>query len=160
MTRNKPKSSKRWAMYPSLHENVSLQLEKDNLRLEFYANDEEESCVRDYDTNITGRFKCHNNKCDSNGWSSMKIAITIRMYPNDRYNARVYYQRCKGCNRLSKPLLDDTYAERVAYRIKKWHGIQLETPPYSEQSNRPHKSALCEGCKDGHCKEMKEGFLL
>jgi hypothetical protein len=100
-------------MYPSLHENVSLKLEEDNLHLDFNNNDDEESCVRDYDTNIVGRFRCHNDKCDLNGWSSKKVAISIRMYSDDRYNARVYYQRCKGCNRLSKPLLDDTYTEEL-----------------------------------------------
>lgn len=41
-----------------------------------------------------------------------------------QYNALVYYQRCKVCNLLSKPILDDWYAEWVAYRLKK-NGAEL-----------------------------------
>lgn len=159
MARKKTKSNKTWAMYPSLHDEVSLLLDEDDLHLDFCKIDDADTCIREYDTNIVGRFICHNDKCGSNGWSSNMVAITIRMYPNDRYNARVYYQRCKGCNRLSKPLLNNTYAERIAYRIKKWYGIQLETPYYSAQSNGPHQSSLCEGCKDGHCSELKKMFV-
>jgi hypothetical protein len=42
---------------------------------------------------------------------------------------------------LSKPILDDSYVERVAYRLKKWCGVELERPEF------------CEGCKAGHCGE-------
>ncbi|KAE8326497.1 zinc-binding domain-containing protein [Aspergillus sergii] len=71
-----------------------------------------------------------------------KVAITIRMYPGDEYNARVYHQRCKSCNRLSQPILNETYAEQVAYRVKKWNGCTVEKPKYSDQSNSPHNRHL------------------
>jgi hypothetical protein len=83
----------------------------------------------------------------------MRIAITIRMYRGERYNTRVYHQRCKACNSLSRPILDDSYAKRVAYRLKKWCGVELERPEFSGQSKGPHEAKFCEGCKAGHCGE-------
>ncbi|KAB8070242.1 zinc-binding domain-containing protein [Aspergillus leporis] len=141
----------RWSLYPSHHDNVSRLLRKENLHFNFHVLDDPSSCIEDYDTNIMGRFICNNNACPSSGWSSKMIAITIRMYPGERYNARVYHQRCRRCNRLSRPIIDESYAERVAYRLKKWRGIQMEVPHYSGKSQGPHDSDLCEGCKAGHC---------
>lgn len=143
-----------WSMYPALHDDVSRLLEEEDLHFDFCNDDNSHACTEEYDTNIMGRFPCHNPACASGGWSSKRIAITIRMYPGARYNARVYYQRCKQCNGLSKPRLDDSYADRVAYRLKKWCGIHLERRVFSGQSKQPHQNELCEGCKDGHCSQQ------
>jgi hypothetical protein len=107
-----------------------------------------------------GRFPCHNTKCKSKGWFSRKIAVTIRLYPGERYNARVYHQRCIRCNSVSRPVLDETYAERVAYWIKQWNGIWVEKPPISKASKGPHNSKLCEGCKAGHCTESRDDWIV
>jgi hypothetical protein len=139
-------------MYPMLHDDVSHLLEESNLHFDFYKKDDDgENCIEEHDTNIMGRFTCRNRACGSSGWSSKKIAITIRMYPGARYNARVYHQRCLKCNSLGKPWLDDSYAERVAYRLKKWCGVQMEMVTYSGPSKKPHENEFCEGCKAGHC---------
>ncbi|KAI8945084.1 zinc-binding domain-containing protein [Xylaria longipes] len=99
-----------------------------------------------------GRFQCENSECENDGWRSKVIAITIRIYPDDEYNARVYRQRCKACDTLSTPSLDHSYAERVAYRLKKWRGIKLKRPQYSDKNDdTPHEGTFCEGCKAGHC---------
>jgi hypothetical protein len=45
-------------------------------------------------------------------------------------------------------------AERVAYRLKKRRGIEMDRPIYSGQSKGPHQNNLCEGCKDGHCSQL------
>lgn len=153
MSPRRPRVSKAWSMYPEIHDNVSSLLEDDGLFFDFQKVDDSVSSIMDYDTHIMGRFNCHNDKCFSNGWSSKKIAITIRMYSGNKYNARVYHQSCKGCNWISRPELDDSYAERIAYRLKKWCGIVVEPPPHSGQSSGPHQRALCEGCKSGHCSE-------
>jgi hypothetical protein len=141
-------------MYPSSHDNVSRLLREHNLFFDFHKNDDPEGCTREYDTNIMGQFTCHDPACTSRGWQSKQIAITIRMYPGEQYNARVYHQRCDACDTVSKPQLDDSYAERVAYRIKKWCGVQMEAPPYSRERKGPHKGDLCEGCKHGHCSAL------
>lgn len=51
------------------------------------------------------------------------------------------------------PMPDDSYAERVAYRLLKWSGADQERPEYSGGSKGPHRSELCEGCRAGHCVE-------
>jgi hypothetical protein len=144
----------KWSLYPHLHGAVSLLLAEDDLHLSFNSTDSPTGCTKDYDTNIMGRFTCRNDLCTASGWSSKKIAITIRLYSGGRYNARVYNQRCQECNCLGQPWLDDSYAERVAYRLKKWHGVEMEPPDYKENNGKPHHRALCEGCKAGHCSEM------
>ncbi len=143
-------------MVPSRHGNVSRLLEDDGLHFIFHHPDSDIGCTQTYDTCIMGRFSCDNQRCRSTGWGSKKIAITIRMYGGRRYNARVYLQRCKACNSLGKPTLDDSYAERVTYRLKKWCGVELEPPEFSGQSRGPHEKEFCEGCKAGHCREGRE----
>lgn len=73
------------------------------------------------------------------------------MYPGSEYNARVYHQRCKTCNELSKPMLDESYVERVVYRLKSWSGVQMDRPFYGGNSGAPHEAEFCEGCRAGHC---------
>jgi hypothetical protein len=107
--------------------------------------------LREHDTGIMGKFTCANQSCPIKACTSKQIAITIREYSGLEYNARVYHQRCKSCNSLSRPELDTSYAERVSYRLAKWSGIDLEEPPYSGHSQKPHQSRLCEGCRHGHC---------
>ncbi|CAH0024539.1 unnamed protein product [Clonostachys rhizophaga] len=141
-----------WSMFPSLHGNVKKLLKGSGLGFSF-QNADQRNCAQEYDTNIKGRFSCLNSKCAAKGWSSNLIPITIRMYHGQKYNARVYHQRCKHCNWLAKPHLDGSYAERIAYRLKKWSGIQVKQPPYGGGvDGRPHITELCEGCKAGHCK--------
>lgn len=145
-----------WSLYPDLHYQVSQLLDEFDLHFTFHDVDDPNPGTREYDSNIMGRFICDNKACDSKGWGSKQVAITIRMYEDKRYNARVYFQRCKSCNRSSKPVLDGSYAERIAYRIKKWNGIKMDTPVYSSDNSKgPHQSKLCEGCKAGQCKFLE-----
>ncbi|THC88143.1 hypothetical protein EYZ11_012412 [Aspergillus tanneri] len=150
---------KRWSMYPKLHDDVVRLLAGEGLIFNFYNVDEDKGCTDNRDTHIMGRFICHNRACSSNGWSSKKIAITIRMYHGHKYNARVYHQRCKRCGSLSRPLLDESYAERATYWIKKWSGVVVEKPSSFGDSKGPHNSQLCEGCKAGHCSELRVDWI-
>lgn len=147
------KPAKRWSLYPTLHDSVARLLEEEDLALDFYDVDTDTGDLDKRDTKIMGRFTCRNNRCGSSGWSSKKIAITVRMYPGQKYNARVYHQRCKSCNMISRPILDESYAERVTYWIKKWNGVEVVRPVTSGNSKGPHNNRLCEGCKAGHCSE-------
>lgn len=158
--RKQAKPTKPWSLYPRLHEHVASTLEQDHILSKFRPVDDTENFTHSYDTNIMGRFVCHNPACNSDGWSSKKIAITIRMYPETEYNVRVYHQRCKSCNRLSRPILNESYTERVVYRIKKWNGISLRPPFHAKRkTGLPHNSRLCEGCKDGHCKSQEPDWF-
>ncbi|EEQ31357.1 conserved hypothetical protein [Microsporum canis CBS 113480] len=160
MSPKKLKIGKEWSLHPSLHDDVSRLLEADGLYFEFHNVDDDISCTKEHDTNITGLFLCPNRTCSAGGWSSKHIAVTIRMYTGTRYNAKVYHQRCETCETLGRPLLNESYAERVVYRLKKWSGIQMEPPPFSGKSNRPHNRKLCEGCKAGHCKVQDPDLVL
>lgn len=160
MPGRKAKQKAKWSMYGELHDEVSRLLDETGLSLQFHEDDSEESCTRAWDTNVMGRFRCRNAACKSKGWSSKKIATTIRLYSGERYNARVYHQRCIHCNRLSRPVLDNSYADRVAYRIMIWNGFWVESPVISGARGRPHNSALCEGCKAGHCTESRDDLVL
>lgn len=145
---------------PSLHDDVSALLEEDDLSFSFRAEDNPAGCVKQWDTNVTGWFVCRSDRCKDKKWESRKIATTIRMYPGAEYNARVYKQRCGVCKALGHPMLkhDGSYAGRVAYRIKKWCGVDTERPTYPREefeNKGGHVVELCEGCKAGHCKTKK-----
>ncbi|SPJ75956.1 uncharacterized protein FTOL_05687 [Fusarium torulosum] len=160
--RSKAKEGPSWAMYPELHDEVAEKLEEVQLDYSFSPNDNDIANVREYDTNIMGRFTCNNEKCKKEGWSTQKMAMTIREYTRDRYNARVYFQRCIRCKSLGQPTLDEeSYIERVAYRIKKWNGVEMEKPIWSGASKGPHETDFCEGCINGHCSQgVKDRYVL
>jgi hypothetical protein len=143
-------------MFPARHSDVAAELEEHSLTFSFY-NVDESSCVKEYDSNIKGFFSCYNPKCSSDGWYSKLISITIRMYRGQRYNARVYHQRCRVCNWLGKPHIDESYAERVAYRLKKWSGVKVKKPKFNKGHRKAHETHLCEGCNAGHCPWLKSG---
>jgi hypothetical protein len=124
-------------MYPSLHNEVSDLLRTSYLSFAFHDKDSSSGSIDDYDTNIMGHFTCRNPSCHA-VWASKK-----------------YYQACKRCGTTSQPILDEeSYVERVAYRLKKWAGVQMEIPPFKGVSKGPHLDELCEGCKDGHCSAL------
>jgi hypothetical protein len=148
-----------FSMYQSLHDEVSNLLAAANLHFEFWEDDDETKCTRVRDTNIMGRFVCHNRACRSKGWPSNMIATRIRLYPGHKYNARVYHQRCKVCSWVSRPMLDQSYAERIVYWIKRWSGVRVDRPPISHESRGPHNHQLCEGCKAGHCSQSGDDWV-
>ncbi|KAH9862239.1 hypothetical protein IAQ61_010442 [Plenodomus lingam] len=139
-------------MYPTLHENVANSVLEYIGTIRFHHEDSDEDCTRRCNTFVRGEFKCYNPKCHGSFWTSGKVAISIRRYLGHDYNAVVFGQRCKGCNQLGEFKLDEeTYIDRVSYRLKKWAGVQMELPPFTVRSTPPHKTHLCEGCKRGIC---------
>ncbi|KAL4905235.1 hypothetical protein BDW74DRAFT_153280 [Aspergillus multicolor] len=154
---SRKKAVKTHSMFGEHHSSVLELVEPFGLRMTFYPFDTDEGTIQSKSTNVMGDFVCNNKSCKSKGWFSRMVAITIRLYPDKRYNARVYHQRCKKCNSLSRPMLDGSYADRVAYRLKKWNGIKVEKPVYEKKSKEPHKKGLCEGCKAGHCQQSNMG---
>ncbi|KAB5515667.1 zinc-binding domain-containing protein, partial [Coniochaeta sp. 2T2.1] len=88
----------------------------------------------EYSTKVMGKFACSNDECPTRRWSSKTVAILIRGYPGNGYNAAIFNQRCKSCNELGDFTLDEnSYVERVAYRLKKWAGVQMERQHYDNK---------------------------
>ncbi|KAH6852782.1 zinc-binding domain-containing protein [Alternaria alternata] len=108
---------------------------------------------KEKNTNIIGTFTCVNDRCGKNGWSSGLVAIWIRGYTRNGYNAIVYNQRCNFCDWLGCLEMDEqSYVERIAYRLKAWAGVNDEQANFRSKLLRgPHDSEHCEGCKAGHC---------
>ncbi|KAF5693324.1 hypothetical protein FGLOB1_14417 [Fusarium globosum] len=48
-------------------------------------------------------------------------------------------------------LEEETYVDRVTYRIKKWNGVEVEWPEYSGKSKAPHEEEYCGGGKARYC---------
>ncbi|KAK4038952.1 hypothetical protein C8A01DRAFT_37067 [Parachaetomium inaequale] len=146
------------AMFPSLHEDVADALSDAFISPEPWFNPTggDDDAITVYDTHIMGRFDCRNPACAKQGWGSKKISILIRQYPDNGYNAVVFKQRCKACERVGALRLDEnSYVERVTYRLKKWAGIRMETPEYNgNHRGPPHEYDLCEGCKRGYCQRV------
>ncbi|KAI0205183.1 zinc-binding domain-containing protein [Astrocystis sublimbata] len=142
------------SMHPSRHARVVELLSANNLAVDFYDEDTDNGVKESRETAVMGKFRCHNPKCESKGWGSKRIAMTIRMYDEQRYNAKVYHQRCKSCGLLGKPILDEnTYEERVTYWLKKWNGIQVKRPNSSggDENDKPHRKDLCVACERRCC---------
>ncbi|KAI8962045.1 zinc-binding domain-containing protein [Daldinia sp. FL1419] len=144
-------------MFPLLHREVAKAVSSDIPRIRFIQA--ETGFKQRYLTNIMGKFKCDNSSCSSHGWGSKKVAIVIRQFPKNGYNATVFNQRCESCKKLGVMTLDeDSYIERVAYRLKKWVGVAIGKPYYDDGQGPPHKSDLCEGCKSGFCKMKNSSY--
>ncbi|KAF9170447.1 hypothetical protein BGX21_009002 [Mortierella sp. AD011] len=102
-TKSRHPETSSWSLYPELLGNVDNKLKKP---FTFYdVDDGGLPSLKEYDTFVTGDFQC-SKRCSSRGWSSGKIAISIRLYEGDQYNARIYHQRCRRCNTVRRPTLD------------------------------------------------------
>ncbi|KAF6839686.1 hypothetical protein CMUS01_04193 [Colletotrichum musicola] len=155
----KPQSSKgqnkATSMFPWLHEQVAQAVEDVLPSTWFNKAHRDETYNKQHSTNIMGNFQCVNESCSKDRWSSKTVAILIRGYSNNSYNAIVFSQRCKSCNSLGKLTIDkDSYVERVAYRLKKWAGVAMEARHHDEKRGPPHERELCEGCKRGYCQKQ------
>lgn len=141
---------KRWFTYPQLHDSVMDMFAPHRPVYRFHGADDDESNTAYHDTFIMGIFVCR--RCNSS-WMSKKVAIHIRCYVGNRYNTRVYLQRCKKCKSLGRFVVDEAcYAERVVYRLKVWSRIKVERPPFKQaKRTKPHEQRLCEGCALGRC---------
>ncbi|KAF2682588.1 hypothetical protein K458DRAFT_432577 [Lentithecium fluviatile CBS 122367] len=153
---SKPKAETRTSfMFPSLHQDVMEAIADQIPSARFYPHDSDRGSNNKYSTNVMGKFKCNNNACRQGGWGSKVVSILIRGYPGNEYNAVVFNQRCKSCNRLGIMTLDEeSYVDRVAYRVKKWAGVLTEQRVYVPKKGPPHESSLCEGCKRGVCRKV------
>jgi hypothetical protein len=150
-------------MFPSLHQEVASAVSEHKPSLQFHGANTDEGTKQTYSTFVMADFRCHYNTCPTRGWkwSSGKVTILIREYANGSYNAEVFKQRCKQCNKLGTMKLDKTsYVERVAYRLLVWNGVPLERPDHGSKATKPHKEHLCEGCKRGICRKSSDEKLL
>ncbi|KAH8693334.1 zinc-binding domain-containing protein, partial [Phaeosphaeriaceae sp. PMI808] len=156
--RSKPASkskeeTKRQFMFPSLHGAVIHAVFSAMPPPHFRLDDTNLTSTKNYQTSVIGEFSCRNSACHQNGWGSKKVAIVIRQYPENRYNAVVYNQRCKICDNLGSLKLDKpSYVERVAYRLKKWAGVVEAQRELVRGRSEPHESKYCEVCKAGVCR--------
>ena len=148
-------------MFPSLHQDVVDAVCDTVASTWFHKKDSDSDSNNEYSTHVMGKFKCNNNACSTGGWGSKKVAILIRGYPRNGYNAVVFNQRCESCDQLGTLILDKkSYVDRVAYRLKKWAGIPMDKPYYASKKGLPHKTELCEGCKREVCQQTNDREFL
>lgn len=142
-------------MFPWLHRDV-LKAVSDEIHATWVKiKDNHKDTNNQYSTNVMGKFTCNNDSCPTRGWDSKTVSILIRRYPGMGTTLSYSNQRCKSCNELGDLTLDkNSYVERVAYRLKKWAGIQMKQQHYVGKAGPPHKRELCEGCKKGYCQQM------
>jgi hypothetical protein len=139
-------------MLPNLHQDVLDAVSGTMDPPKFNKTNSFHRINNKHESTLMGKFECKNHRSPL-FWTSGVIAIIIRGYPGNEYNAGVFNQRCKFCNGLGTLHANGSYVERVAYRLKKWAGVSMVPPPYKNKNGPPHKSELCEGCKAGCCLE-------
>jgi hypothetical protein len=140
--------------FPELHPNVADAVFPEISSAWFNEDDDDDNFDRKWFTHVMGRFTCNNNTCKKLFWNSRKVPIEIRGDGDSGYSAIVYNQRCKSCNRLGTfELNEPSYIGRVAYRLKKWAGVEMEAPPFNGIEGPPHERAYCEGCRRGKCRD-------
>jgi hypothetical protein len=140
--------------FPELHPNVADAVFPEISSAWFNEDDDDDNFDRKWFTHVMGRFTCNNNTCKKLFWNSRKVPIEIRGDGDSGYSAIVYNQRCKSCNRLGTfELNEPSYIERVAYRLKKWAGVEMDAPPFNGIEGPPHERAYCEGCRRGKCQD-------
>lgn len=149
---NLKKETRTFFTYPTLHQSVAQAVTADIGSTWFNEDENDEEFDNEYGTCVMGRFACNTRSCKTRGWSSKVVAIVIRGYPGNGYNALVFNQSCISCNELGNlKLHQQSYVDRVAYRLKKWAGVEVEQPHYERKDRGPHESKFCEGCKKGVC---------
>lgn len=142
--------------FPELHPDVAHAVSPEISSIWFNDENDNDDDDDGFDnrwfTHVMGRFMCNNNFCKKHFWDSGMVPIEIRGYKDNGYSAIVYNQRCTFCYQLGTLKLDErSYIERVAYRLKKWAGVEMKTPPYNNIRRPDHKRTYCEGCKRGKC---------
>lgn len=162
---NKPNTSP--TAHDAIHESYTFPALHDAIHNEV-RSDVGSTCFRksnngannEHPTNIMSKFLCANDGCPTRRWTSKTVAIVIRGFPRGGYNAEVFNQRCRECNELGRMTIDeDSYVERVAYRLRRWAGAEAERPPYGGDQGPPHERSLCEGCKRGYCQARRTGYF-
>lgn len=153
MPGRKTKPDKRVArMYPSLHEDVLKALSPSINTLPTFNPTTEQHPTKTWNSHVMGKFRCISTGCSTHSWPSGQVAIVIRKYADNSYNATVYGQRCKECDSLGVLKLDKgIYVTRVAYWLNKWAGVEVEKPPVRGKFTKPHETEYCEGCKNDVC---------
>lgn len=67
------------------------------------------------------------------------VAIVIRGYRNKSYDAVVFNQHCLFCKALGMFILNtQSYVGRIAYRLKRWAGVEMEQSFYAGKEALPH----------------------
>ncbi|KAK8136006.1 hypothetical protein PG984_003946 [Apiospora sp. TS-2023a] len=148
-------------MFPWLHKRVVDAVRDQIDQVAFHNKGQDSEAHENYETYIMGKFTCNNDRCTKDAWSSKKVTIIIRRFADGGqglgYNASVFNQRCKSCNTLGTfSINQNSYVERVAYRLRSWAGVEQERAPYNHtETSRPHREDLCEGCRKGHCQKSR-----
>jgi hypothetical protein len=146
--------TRKFFTFPALHPNVADAVSPEIPSTWFNSDVDDDTFDDDYNTYVMGKFTCTNKKCKKRFWGSKKVYIEIRGYANNGYGAVVYNQRCKDCDELGTFELDiPSYVERVAYRLKKWAGVDVEAPSFGGIQGPSHEQDFCEGCKLGKCQQ-------
>ena len=86
----KKKLYKPTGMFPSLHEDVLDAVSDHITSIWFQAKDNDTMSNNRHPTHIKGSFYCNNKYCSTRSWGSKKVAILIRGYPSNGYNAVVF----------------------------------------------------------------------
>ncbi|KAH5442654.1 hypothetical protein HBI23_132310 [Parastagonospora nodorum] len=148
-------------MFPALHANIAEAVSPEISSIRFHEDSDDDTFRHEWHTHVTGSFTCDNNVCERQSWGSGKVSIEIRGYAGNGYSAVVYNQRCRSCRCLGMFVLDEeSYIDRVAYRLKKWAGVSVVPPYYGRMKGPEHERHLCEGCKRGKCQEGGNSVLL
>ncbi|KAK3996564.1 zinc-binding domain-containing protein [Cladorrhinum sp. PSN332] len=144
--------------FPNLHQRISETLTNDGVSpiRSFNESGASDNPGDVYNTHVMGNFCCSNDQCD-NQWHSKKVAIEIRRCGKNEYSASVYSQRCQDCNELGiMKLNEDSYVDRLVYRLKSWAGIKMEKRRRGGRpGDDPHQSQFCEGCRLGKCRSSE-----
>lgn len=136
------------ARYPLLHEAVAKAFDNVSqpVPLPLFQHHAHKSKVtRDDTTSIAGRFQCRNHKGYAPSWGSKEIAIQIREFADNTYDAVVFKQLCRKCHHPASVRIDEeSYVERVVCQLRKWAGVPIETPEHSEEEGEgpPRESSL------------------
>ena len=138
--------------FPELHKSVAEAVASSITSTWFHDDDDGRSSDNEHSSCVMGTFTCDNTACIKNCWSSKVVAILIKGYARNGYTAIVFNQRCRLCDRLGDFKLDEnSYVERVAYRLKEWAGVMVARPSFERRRGPPHEKEVCEGCKAGVC---------
>lgn len=133
--------------YVNICNKIINDFNNDNIKVKLGNN---KTCLKEKNIYINGEFFCKN--CNKK-WVSGKIYTEIYHNNENSFYLKIYYQRCKKCNNIKKPSINNVGKDKIKSKLELYFGYRDVIINDTIKKTKPHMAKYCEACKIGKCEE-------